>query len=277
MSKKELTDVKELQAEVRRLRGLKKTLRRNFQDMVGLLITTVSQSNSFLGGHLKRVAVMSKSFSEYMRFDKDRVFRIYYGGLLHDLGMVGMPDDIISKPESRLDEKQLQFYRRHPVIGERIISTAYDLKETAKIIRSHHEQFSGDGFPDGLGGGEIPIGARIIRLVNDYDNAVYKSMISPSEAVKQIGERAGYIYDPKLAVQFSNFIKNNVDKAERSSVKSGVQIGDLQKGMYLGEDINLSNGMLLLPKGVILDEIMISKIQSFDDLIDMGQLVNVVY
>lgn len=268
--------VKQLEDEVKRLKGLKKTLRRNFQDMVGLLTTTISQSNSFLGGHIKRVAVLSKSFAEYMRYEKDVVFRIYYGGLLHDIGMVGMPESLISAPSDKLKDKDLNMFKQHPLIGEKIISSAYDLKETSKIIRGHHEEFGGDGFPDGLAGAEIPIGARIVRLANDYDNAVYKNQIKASEAVKKITEQSGYIYDPKLAVYFTKFIKTNVEKQEQESTKSGLPLSDLKKGMYIAEDINLSNGMLLLPKGVILDNSMIEKIESFESLLDMKRIVSVV-
>ena len=276
MTEDELKKIRQLEDEVRRLKGLKRTLRRNFQDMMGLLTTTIAQSNSFLGGHIKRVAMLSKSFCEYMRYEKDTVFRIYYGGLLHDLGMVGMPDELINGPFERLSEKELLLFRQHPLIGERIISAAYDLKETAKIIRGHHEEFGGDGFPDGLAGSEIPLGARIIRLANDYDNAIYKKKIKPSEAVRQISEQAGYIYDPKLAVNFTKFIKTNVDKEEDTASRAGIPISELRKGMYISEDINLTNGMLLIPKGVILDETMIEKINSFESLLDTKRIVNVV-
>jgi response regulator RpfG family c-di-GMP phosphodiesterase len=268
--------VKDLEDEIKRLKGIKKTLRRNFQDMVGLLTTTISQSNSFLGGHIKRVSVLSKSFAEYMRYEKDVVFRIYYGGLLHDIGMVGMPEHLISLASNNLDEKNEVLFRQHPLIGEKIISSAYDLKETALIIRGHHEEFSGDGFPDGLAGSEIPLGARIVRLANDYDNAIYKEQIKASEAVKKITERSGYIYDPKLAVYFTKFIKTNVDKQEHESTKTGLPMPELRKGMYIAEDINLTNGMLLLPKGVILDDSMIEKIESFESLLDMKRIISVV-
>jgi len=277
MTEDEKKRVRELESEVSRLKGIKKTLRRNFQDMVGLLTTTISQSNSFLGGHIKRVAVLSKSFAEYMRYEKDMVFRIYYGGLLHDIGLVGMPENIINMPSERLSEKEIVLFKQHPLIGERIISSAYDLKETALIIRGHHEEFSGDGFPDGLAGSEIPLGARILRLANDYDNAVYKNKIKASEAVNKITERSGYIYDPQLAANFIKFIKTNVDKQESESNHTGIPLPDLRKGMYIAEDVYLTNGMLLIPKGVILDDSMVDKINSFESLLDMKRIINVVF
>lgn len=276
MTEEEIKKVESLQNEITALKGLKKTLRRNFQDMVGLLTTTISQTNSFLGGHIKRTAVLSKSFSEYMRYDKDTAYRIYYGALLHDLGMVGYPENIIIKPDTSFNEAETELFKKHPLIGEKMISSAYDLRQTAKIIRSHHEEFSGDGFPDGLAGSEIPLGARITRLANDYDNFIYKSKIKASKAVSHLKERSGYIYDPKLAGFFIEFIKTNVDKQEKSSDSTGIPLKELQQGMYISEDINLQNGMLLIPKGVILDIAMLDKINSFDSLLDMNRIVSVV-
>lgn len=276
MTEEELKQVQSLKEEIQSLRGIKKTLRRNFQDMVGLLTTTISQTNNFLGGHIKRVSVLSKSFAEYMRYDKDIIYRIYYGALLHDIGMVGYPENIISAPVSSLSEADLVLFKKHTLIGEKMISSAYDLRQTALIIRSHHEEFSGDGFPDGIAGSEIPIGARITRLANDYDNFIYKNKIKASEAVTKLKERAGYIYDPKLATYFIKFIKTNVDKQEKSAKPAGIPLTQLQAGMYMAEDICLQNGMLLIPKGVILDSIMLAKINSFESLLDMDRIVSIV-
>ncbi len=276
MTEEELLNVEKLKAEIKRLKGIKKTLRRNFQDMVGLLTTTISQSNNFLGGHIKRTAVLAKAFAEYMRYDKDTIYRIYYGALLHDLGMVGLPEKLIISPAESLSEAETELFRRHTLIGEKMISSAYDLRQTAKIIRSHHEEFSGDGFPDGLAGSEIPLGARITRLSNDYDNFIYKNKIQATEAVKRLKERSGYIYDPKLCTYFIKFIKTNVEKHDNASESTGILLRDLKKGMYISEDICLQNGMLLIPKGVILDSSMLDKINSFESLLEMDRIVSVV-
>ena len=244
--------------------------------MVGLLTTTISQSNTFLGGHIKRTAYLSKAFCEYMRYDKDTIFRVYYGALLHDIGMVGMNDRLISYPYENLNEQEQLLFRKHTLIGEKMISSAYDLKQTARIIRSHHEEFGGDGFPDGLAGSEIPIGARITRLANDYDNSIYKNKIKAAEAVEKIRDRSGYIYDPKLAVYFTKFIKTNVERQDSPSKPAGLPLSELKPGMYIAEDINLQNGMLLIPKGVILDDSMLEKVQSFESLLDMDRVISVI-
>lgn len=276
MTEEEQKQFNSLKEEIAVLRGLKKTLRRNFQDMVGLLTTTISQSNNFLGGHIKRVSVLSKAFAEYMRYDKDTIYRVYYGALLHDIGLVGFPEKLLISSENSLSEAEQKLFKQHPLIGEKMILSAYDLRQTAQIVRSHHEEFGGDGFPDGLAGSEIPLGARITRLANDYDNFLYKDKIKASEAVERIKERSSYIYDPKLSTYFIKFIKTNVEKQDRSSESTGIPIRELRQGMYISEDISLENGMLLIPKGVIIDSSMLSKIQSFESLLNMNQIISIV-
>jgi hypothetical protein len=89
-------------------------------------------------------------------------------------------------------------------------------------------------------------------------------------------ERSDYIYDPKLAIHFIEFIKINVDKQEKMSQSVGVPLKNLEMGMYLAEDINLQNGMLLIPRGVILDQTMLEKVNSFDTLLDMDRVISIV-
>ena len=244
--------------------------------MVGLLTSTISQTNSFLGGHVKRTAVLSKAFAEYMRYDKDTIYNVYYGALLHDIGMVGFPERIIITPKESFSDAEAELFKRHTLIGDKMISSAYDLRQTAKIVRGHHEDFSGDGFPDGLAGSEIPLGARITRLANDYDNFIYKSKIKAGEAVEHIKEQSGYVYDPKLATYFIKFIRTNVEKQEKAGSENGIPLHELKQGMYVAEDISLQNGMLLIPKGVILDTPMLEKIKSFDSLLDMDRIISVI-
>jgi hypothetical protein len=100
--------------------------------------------------------------------------------------------------------------------------------------------------------------------------------ISAADSAARLRERSGYIYDPKLVGYFSKFIKDNVNKQESDSSRSGVPLTDLKKGMYMAEDLYLQNGMLLVPRGVILDEATIDKINSFESLIDSGRIVSVV-
>ena len=159
--------------------NIKKTVRRNFRDMSYLLTSIMSLSNSYLGGHVRRVAVLLRLFSEHLNLGNDTIYLYYYSALFHDIGLVGTKEEIILKPETDLDEEERKEFIKHPMVGEKIIGSMYNLKRVALIIRSHHEEYSGGGYPDGLYGDGIPVGSRFLRIVNDYDNMMFKESMKP--------------------------------------------------------------------------------------------------
>jgi response regulator RpfG family c-di-GMP phosphodiesterase len=260
---------------VRTLKETRTTVRKNYHGMVELLITVISLGNRFLGGHLKRCAQTTWDFCRELRIPNDVCDLLYYGALLHDLGMVGRDPRLTAVPSEQLSDEELQEFRNHPVYGEKIISSIYNLKRTAAVIRSHHERFDGKGFPDQLHGNSIPFGARVIRICNDWDNLLYKYGMSFEDAVEHIRSGAGSLYDPKITENFLIFIASRSrDGAAESSI---VEINELRPGMFLKEDIVLSNGLLLVPHGVVLDTQTLEKIESFTSMIGENRRVQVVF
>ncbi|WP_353739422.1 HD domain-containing phosphohydrolase [Accumulibacter sp.] len=92
---------------------------------------------------------------------------IFVATLLHDIGKIGFSDKLLAHPVSRMSGEDVGTYRRHPIAGETALMPLAELKEAARIIRSHHERFDGQGFPDGLQGASIPLGSRILSVAND--------------------------------------------------------------------------------------------------------------
>ncbi|MFO7850815.1 MAG: HD domain-containing phosphohydrolase [Spirochaetia bacterium] len=258
-----------------RFKQLKKTIRRNYEGVVTLLTEVISLSDRFLGGHLKRCAVTAKGYSKYLQHPKDVVYLHYYSSLLHDIGLVGKDTSMITLPREQLNESQWEAFELHPAEGEEIIGSIYNLKRTAAIIRAHHERYDGSGFPDHLSGEAIPYGARITALVNDWDILTYKHKLSHEEVMGRIEEESGSAYDPTLVETFLPFITDW--KKGQGSTSSHISIEELKPGMYLEEDIVLSNGLLLLPTGLILDEQAIEKLHSFSSMLDRKNSFKVVY
>ncbi len=265
----------QLKEKAANLKQTVKTLRRNFQGIVQLLTETISLDNRFLGGHLKRTAEMTKAFCEFLKLPKDIVYVNYYAALLHDIGLVGSNSDIIEKTIDNLNDSDRKIFQEHPISGFEIINSIYSLKRTAAIIRSHHENYDGTGFPDKLAGGEIPKESRVIHIINDYDINRFKYALTPNEACSKMALKSGTLYDPGLYNKFESFI-THFEKTNKGSSHS-VEPESLKPGMYLDQDVTLSNGLLLIPSGVILDIVMISKIQSFSSTL-LGQgLIRVIY
>jgi HD-GYP domain-containing protein (c-di-GMP phosphodiesterase class II) len=124
---------------------------------------------------------------------------------LHDIGKVAVPDAILDKPAA-LDEQEWGFMRRHTILGERILTGAPALREVARLVRASHERFDGRGYPDGLAGEEIPLGARIVAVCDAFDamtsDRPYRSATSADDARRELERCAGSQFDPAVVAAF---------------------------------------------------------------------------
>jgi len=124
---------------------------------------------------------------------------------LHDIGKVAIPDAILHAPRA-LTEDEWVYMRQHTIIGERIIGAAPELAGVASIVRSSHERFDGGGYPDGLAGEEIPLGARIVAVCDAYDAMVtdraYRAAQTPEAALAELRRCAGTQFDPRVVAAF---------------------------------------------------------------------------
>ncbi len=124
---------------------------------------------------------------------------------LHDVGKIAIPDAILNKP-GPLDDEEWLFMRRHTILGERILKAAAALRPVAELVRSSHERFDGTGYPDGLHGEEIPLGARIIFVCDAFDAMIsersYSGSIAPAEAIAELRACAGTQFDPEVVEAF---------------------------------------------------------------------------
>ncbi len=188
-----------------------KELNRFLMELVSTLVAVVEQKDPFLKGHSERVANMCVAFSRRLEQpEKACSDKIYFAGLLHDIGMVYMPTALVQKP-GPLSHDETIVMRQHPVISEKILSHLSIVREILPIIRHHHEAFDGSGYPDGLRGEEIPLGARVLSLVDSFDAMVspraHREAMSSQQATEEILRIAGKRYDSRLAALFVAFVK----------------------------------------------------------------------
>jgi putative nucleotidyltransferase with HDIG domain len=266
----------QLEKAIKFLKELTETVKKNFHGMVLLFTDLMALSNMFLGAHSKRVADLSSAVAARLRLDTEASEVVYYGALLHDIGLVGASENIVNKQSSLLTEEETARYRQHPIIGEKVISAVHNLKRVAAVIRSHHEDFAGGGYPDGISGREIPLGARIVRIANDYDSLIFKEGMKPKEAVNLMSERSALAYDPEIFNYFLNVAEENIGKGEGQIHQ--IAVHELKAGMYLVDDVILKNGLLLVPKGAVVTSAILEKIASFTGgLIDEMQEVHAIF
>ncbi|MEA2273659.1 MAG: hypothetical protein QOI98_2367, partial [Solirubrobacteraceae bacterium] len=175
------------------------------QQTVNVLVAAERERNPDLGDHTRGVAEMAVEIGARLDLRPEEAARLGLVAELHDIGKIAIPDRILSKP-GPLDEQEWAFMRSHTVIGERILHAAADLQEVAPLVRSSHERWDGMGYPDGLAGELIPLGARIVCVCDAFDAMIaerpYSSARTPAEAVDEIKRCAGTQFDPAVVKAF---------------------------------------------------------------------------
>jgi putative two-component system response regulator len=193
----------ELLARVRNLLQIRHLTDRleHAESVVFALAAAVEAQDSYTEKHLQRMASLSERLARAAGLDLDQVMAVRYGSILHDVGKVGVQEAILRKPGSLSGEEWAEV-REHPAIGARIVQTMRLGQQIAPIVRSHHEHWDGQGYPDGLKGEEIPIGARIVALVDAYDAMAterpYRAALLPEVIRVELEQNAGKQFDPDL-------------------------------------------------------------------------------
>ena len=197
---------KNLRQEVERQTEVAENRRRSVErlviQMVQTLANTIDAKDSYTNGHSTRVAKYSAMIASRMGYTGEKLELLRYTALLHDIGKIGIPEEIINKP-SRLTDEEYQIIKTHPVIGSNILKEITEIPDIAIGARWHHERYDGKGYPDGLKGTGIPEIARIIGVADAYDAMTsrrsYRGII-PQETVKEELERGkGSQFDPEIA------------------------------------------------------------------------------
>ncbi len=172
---------------------------------------TVESRDPDTGDHCERLVAHGKAFGEYLGLSRSEVRDLMWGGYLHDIGKVGIPDAVLLK-RGKLTADEWQIMQRHVLIGEQICLPLRTMRGVMPIIRHHHERWDGSGYPDGLTKNEIPYVAQVFQVIDIYDALTserpYKRAFSPAEALKIMAEETAKGWrNPELIEQFSSFIK----------------------------------------------------------------------
>jgi len=171
------------------------------RDAIEALAVALTERDRYTGEHSNAVIEMSAAVGRYMGLRAAEVERIRSAALLHDIGKVAIPDEILHKPGPLTDEEWV-LMREHPVVGERILSVLPGMSGVARIVRHEHERWDGGGYPDGLIADQIPLGSRIIIAADTYhaitSDRPYRAARSHTDAVEELTRCAGTQFDPAV-------------------------------------------------------------------------------
>ncbi len=193
------------------LRDANRLLRQDLLNVALALTQAVEAKDAYTEGHLHRVSGYAVAVGGRLGLRGHELEMLHFASLLHDIGKIGVPEHVLGK-EGPLDELEAEVMKRHPVIGARILEKLDLLKDAAPIVLHHQERFDGDleatypGYPGGLKGDGIPLGARIVAVVDAFDamttDRPYRSALSVDKAISELQKQRGRQFDPRVVDTF---------------------------------------------------------------------------
>jgi len=184
----------------------------NLVDTLNSLVTTIEAKDPYTRHHSQRVTDYSISLAKLLSLDDDQIEMLNFAGMLHDIGKIGVRDDILIKVEP-LSEEEFETIKLHPTIGERIVEPLGLVPEEKAIIRHHHERYDGKGYPDGLKGEAIPLLARVVAVTDAFDAMTttrsYRQALPVPTALGEMRRYAGTQFDPQIANVWVEAVEQN--------------------------------------------------------------------
>ncbi|WP_172683848.1 HD domain-containing phosphohydrolase [Desulfosarcina cetonica] len=272
------------------LQSLNVNLEKSFKQTVRLLISLVESSNPALGHTMREASQLARAIAAAAGLDEAEQDRVEMAGLVHDIGLLGMAESLLRKDERAMNKAEFDAYRQHPAIAALSLSSVEGLKEVGEFIRSHHENIDGSGFPEGLKGDAIPLGARILAIAADYCTIRH---LWPDEINALISSARRYL--PKAVIDDLEF---RMDDSLRQTIAEKIILQDsdirydgamvrhfldcigsqaalslikhldyrfLKAGMTLNQDLRLNDGRLLLTRDTVISDNSLSSILTFGD------------
>lgn len=214
----------------RRSLSLSKSLLDSNLELLQSLGSAIAKRDSDTDTHNYRVTLYAVRLAETMKLNRDSIESLIVGAFLHDVGKIGIPDQILLKP-GRLTAEEFEVMKRHVVFGGEIIQDSTWLKRARDVVLFHHEKFDGSGYPHGLHGNDIPPGARLFAVVDVFDALMskrpYKEPVSVGEALKILRDGAGGHFDPAVVSIFESValvLYGEIGQADKTYLQAALKM-----------------------------------------------------
>jgi response regulator RpfG family c-di-GMP phosphodiesterase len=241
-------------------------IKRNYYQSIHMFTQLLETYDAALGSHSRRVGNLSLELARrHQEISPEDYPNIEAAGLLHDIGLIGLPNALVVKsmPEMTGDEKAL--YHQHPERGEAILNQIDLLRPVASLVRLHHEQPNGRGFPDGVSDAHIPAGASIVGAASIYDDMVHHRKWSFNEIAEKLHQMRRYQLPSEMV---DLLLEINLEKKTEDSKRTEkeVDIDELEPGMVLASDVHMKTGAFVMAAETVVSKSVIEKLQRYYDL-----------
>jgi HD-GYP domain-containing protein (c-di-GMP phosphodiesterase class II) len=218
-----------------------------------------------LAGHSRRVAELTRKLAQRMHMSDVDVQDVFLAALLHDIGKIGMSESVITRAFNSLGADARAGIMKHPVKGELLLMPIEQLSGASLLIRHHHEQFDGQGYPDGKSGIGIPLGARVLAVANDYDALQHGTLVArrltAADALRFLVANRSKRYDPSVVDEFSRLL---AESRPEEFPELPLRPGSLAPGMQITRDLIHRGGYLLLASGHVLSQSEIEQLKRLE-------------
>jgi len=210
--------IENIKEYIKNLNKANKEKEKLFVSSIRSLANAIEARDAYTRGHSERVTAYSVRIARGMNLDKTEIERIRYAALLHDIGKIKIPQDVLNKP-GRLTEEEYGVMKEHPVFGAKILEPVEEFGEILPYLYHHHERFDRRGYPDGLGGKDIPLASRILAVADTFDamtsDRPYRNALPMKIAIQELEKNAGTQLDPEIVQIFVTIINSENDWLER--------------------------------------------------------------
>lgn len=198
--------------QMKRIKDMNLKLERYLIDFANILLNTVGAKDHFTESHSQNVSKLCVAFGKKLQLSFQEIENLRLAGLFHDIGKIGIPDNILLK-QGKLTDEEYETMKLHPIMGANIFALSEVFKKLSPIIIAHHERVDGKGYPNKLSGDDIPYLAKILAICDSFDAMIskrsYKEAKNISFAINQIKECSGTQFDPRLAESFVKFYEED--------------------------------------------------------------------
>jgi HD-GYP domain-containing protein (c-di-GMP phosphodiesterase class II) len=203
------------------MRHLEDKYRNQILTMACTLVSLVDLRDSYTGGHSTRVADYCRPMALQLQLSDRETETLIMAASLHDIGKIGVPEHILRKP-GKLSEEEFEYIRKHPEFGWMVLRGVEGFEDIGQMLLHHHERFDGAGYPAGLCGDEIPLGARIIAVADSFDaitsDRPYRKAASVEQAAEELQRCAGTQFDPQVVEASMVHLRRQYPEIESSAV-----------------------------------------------------------